>query len=238
MTARTARALPPLNREYHYNLELFNALSGLDLNRISFFTAYTAGDARTTYAVLRCELVDWAEAEGFEVTAVATILDPIYSRWDWRTMSISPVDVPGRRPGSYYDDVIKPCERALLAVEAANNSDKLDVAAEVQLGSRVGQTLTYGDILELEMQLMKTHTEGSGRSASKLRLAEYCLTHEDPSNIQLLFLDDNAEYIKQVQTATASKVADLRCVLVKSSFVCSELRSRILHGFRPTDTDQ
>ena len=37
----------------------------------------------------------------------------------------------GRRPGSYYDDVIKPCERALLAVEAANNSDKLDVAAEV-----------------------------------------------------------------------------------------------------------
>ena len=73
MTARTARALPPLNREYHYNLELFNALSGLqtpcepdvlglsekvgmsglDLNRISFFTAYSAGDARTTYAVLR-----------------------------------------------------------------------------------------------------------------------------------------------------------------------------------------
>lgn len=218
--------MPPVGRDYGYNLELFGALRGLNLKRFAFFTSYVAADARSIYTVLRCELCDWAAAQDFHVTAVATILDVIYSRWDWSTRTLIEHPIPGRTCGSYFADVIIHVERALLAREAADGCDKLQATDEIYI-EVIDQVMTFSEIVEMEMQLMKAHRDKYNATANKRTLAEFWLSQGSHTETRLLFLDDSQEYISQVQEATAHRVAGLRCVLVAPSIECAELMASI-----------
>lgn len=197
---------PPVGRPYVYNLALFEALkaAGPHFRSVQLFTAYRAGGgASTQLGVLRCELVDFLRANGFEVLGVVTLLDPIYNKG----------------PGMYYEDVICPVERAVLA----SKKDALARDDLVCIGG-VGEpnALSFADIVQREEELMNAYMDRFQHPPDKAEVARYCLAFDEGLNTAVTFFDDRPDYLQQVHTACQSLGVACTAVHVTSDMVRSE----------------
>lgn len=214
-------SVPPLGRPYNYNFPLFDALEGashvVDLSSIMLFTAYDARGAGNTTVVLRCELLDWLEAErpGLKVVGVATVVDPAY----------------GHGPGAYYRCVVEPCERAVLRKLAAepptdpleavrlSGEDVIETLSPTELGVVV--PMTFAEVIHRQEESVRAHLSALGPDApamNKARLARYCLSAAGQASLSaprgIALLDDKREYLDQVAGVCHELGVDLAAVHV------------------------